>query len=88
VTTLAGGTGFSGSANGTGAAAQFNSPHGIAVDSTGVVFVADSDNHTIRKITSAGVVTTFAGVAGAAGSTDGIGAAAQFSRPVALAFDS
>jgi hypothetical protein len=42
VTTLAGGTGFSGSANGTGAAAQFNSPHGIAVDSTGVVFVADS----------------------------------------------
>lgn len=58
------------------------------MDSTGVVFVADSDNHTIRKITSAGVVTTFAGVAGVVGSTDGIGAAAQFSRPVALAFDS
>lgn len=88
VTTLAGGSGVSGTANGTGTAAQFNSPHGIAVDSTGVVFVADSDNHTIRKITSAGVVTTFAGVAGTAGSTDGIGAAARFSRPVALAFDS
>lgn len=88
VTTLAGGSGVSGTANGTGAAAQFNSPHGIAIDSTGVVFVADSDNHTIRKITSAGVVTTFAGVAGTAGSTDGIGAAARFSRPVALAFDS
>lgn len=88
VTTLAGGSGVSGTANGTGTAAQFNSPHGIAIDSTGVVFVADSDNHTIRKITSAGVVTTFAGVAGTAGSTDGIGAAARFSRPVALAFDS
>jgi sugar lactone lactonase YvrE len=88
VSTLAGGSGVSGSANGTGAAAQFNKPHGIAVDSSGVLFVADKDNHTIRKITSAGEVTTFAGSAGAAGSTDDVGGAARFNAPVALAFDS
>ena len=88
VSTLAGSSGVSGSANGTGAAAQFNSPYGLAVNSTGEVFVADRENHTIRKITPAGVVTTFAGQATVAGSTDGIGAAALFNNPSALAFDS
>jgi hypothetical protein len=87
VSTLAGSSGVSGSANGTGAAAQFNSPYGLAVNSAGEVFVADRGNHTIRKITPTGVVTTFAGAATVAGSTDGIGAAARFDRPSALAFD-
>jgi uncharacterized protein YjiK len=66
LTTLAGTPGVTGSANGTGANASFNKPSGITVDTSGNVFVADSLNHTIRKITSAGVVTTFAGTIGQA----------------------
>jgi hypothetical protein len=50
----------------------------VAVDASGNVFVADRNNHTIRRISSAGVVSTFAGAAGAAGTADGIGSAARF----------
>jgi len=49
VTTLAGNAGKSGDANGTGATARFNRPIGIAVDAVGNLYVADSENHTIRK---------------------------------------
>lgn len=85
VTTLAG-TAFSpGSADGTGGAAQFHNPFGIAVDSEGNIYVADTGNHTIRKITSAGVVTTFAGKAGTAGSVDGVGTDARFNSPTGIA---
>ena len=63
VTTLAG-SGSSGSANGTGTAATFNWPFGIAVDGSGNVYVGDYSNHLIRKITSAGVVTTLAATGG------------------------
>ncbi|MES2697366.1 MAG: hypothetical protein V4773_28125, partial [Verrucomicrobiota bacterium] len=87
VTTLAGSPGLTGSANGTGAAARFNSPTGIAVDGSGNLYVAEYDNHTVRKITPAGVVTTFAGVAGVSGSDDGSGAGARFWHPIALAVD-
>ena len=87
VTTFAGTAGSDGSADGTGAAARFNKPAGVAVDGAGNVFVADRDNHTIRKITPAGVVTTLAGTAGSAGSADGTGAAARFSRPTSVAVD-
>jgi sugar lactone lactonase YvrE len=81
VTTLAGTAGVTGSNNGTGAAAQFNSPQGIIADGSGNVYVADTGNDTIRMITAAGVVTTLAGTAGAAGSTDGTGSAARFNGP-------
>ena len=88
VSTLAGSAGAPGSADGTGSAARFNFPSGVAVDSAGNVYVADTNNHTIRKITSGGVVTTLAGSAGNAGSADGTGSAARFNRPSGVAVDS
>jgi sugar lactone lactonase YvrE len=75
-------------ADGVGAAARFNRPQGVATDRAGNVYVADTSNHTIRKITPAGVVTTLAGTAGSSGSTDATGAAARFNRPQSLATDS
>lgn len=88
-TTLAGvaGTVIS-SADGTGSAAQFSAPRGVAVDSAGNVYVADSSNHTIRKITAAGVVTTLAGKAGSSGYKDGTGTAALFNEPFGVVADS
>ena len=88
VTTLAGTAGVVGSADGTGAAAAFTYPTGIAVDSAGNVYVADYGDNTIRKITPAGVVTTLAGRAGVGGNADGTGAAATFNRPTGVAVDS
>ena len=88
VTTLAGLAGNSGSADGTGSAALFNFPSGVAVDSTGNVYVADTYNCTIRKVTPDGVVTTLAGVAETPGSADGTGRAARFSNPTGVAVDS
>jgi hypothetical protein len=85
--TLAGAAGSSGSTDATGATARFNNPYGVAVDTAGVVYVADSSNHTIRKITTAGVVSTLAGTAGSSGSTDGTGSAARFKSPRAVAVD-
>lgn len=84
VTTLAG-NGTQGSANGTGSAATFSRPIGITVDANGNVYECDLDNHTIRKITPAGVVTTFAGTTGVRGAIDG--AAATFDNPVGVFSD-
>src|ERR1041384_6622495 len=78
---LAGSLGGRGNADGTGGAAAFDLPTSVAVDAAGNVYVADTRNDTIRKITPAGAVTTFAGVAGVAGSVDGTGAAARLSNP-------
>ncbi len=87
VSTVAGAAGTSGSTNGTGASARFNFPQGIATDRSGNLYVADTNNHTIRRITPAGVVTTFAGTAGSSGSTNATGASARFSSPSAIAVD-
>jgi sugar lactone lactonase YvrE len=87
VTTLAGTAGISGSTNGTGTAASFNGPWGVAVDSGGTVYVADIRTHLIRKITAAGVVTTLAGTAGISGSTDATGTDATFYNPDGVAVD-
>src|SRR5947207_3719540 len=88
VTTLSGTPAVTGSADGTGSAARFYSPFGIAVDSAGNLYVTDLNNQTIRKITPAGVVTTVAGAAGVIGSTDGSGSAARFHYPAGIAVDS
>ena len=88
VTTFAGSGTTVGNTNGTGTAARFDSPSSIVMNSSGDFFVSDSFNHTIRKITSGGVVTTFAGTAGASGSTNATGAAARFRFPLGLAIDS
>jgi sugar lactone lactonase YvrE len=85
VSTLAGGD-TSGSADGTGAAAEFTQPSGVAVDASGTVYVIDYNDQKIRKITPAGVVTTFAG-SGHAGYADGTGAATEFSDPTGIAVD-
>ncbi len=87
VSTLAGAAGQPGTANGTGSAARFNGPFGVAVDGAGNVFVADSESHTIRRVTSGGVVTTVAGQAGVSGSTDGGIAVARFNQPRGVAVD-
>ena len=76
------GTGFSaGSADGTGSAARFNGISGITIDSLNNLYVSDTTNNTIRKITPAGVVTTIAGTAGSSGSTNGVSSAARFNSP-------
>ena len=84
VTTLAGTPGVAGSTNGTGAAALFKGPNELAVDASGNVYVADTGNDTIRKITSGGVVTTYAGTAGVSGSRNSPGALFNAPRGVAV----
>jgi sugar lactone lactonase YvrE len=88
VTTLAGFSGSSGAGDGTGSSAFFSYPNGVAVDSAGNVYVADSNNHVIRKITPAGVTTTLAGLSGHFGTNDGVGSIARFRSPDGLAIDS
>ncbi|MBL9206612.1 MAG: hypothetical protein JNN01_16080 [Opitutaceae bacterium] len=86
-TTFAGQNTPPGATDGPGANARFYAPTGIVVDSAGNVFVSDSGNGTIRKISPAGVVSTFAGQAGASGINDGTGPDARFQVPAQLTLD-
>ena len=88
VTTTLAGTAGSGSMDGTTSAARFNYPSGVVVDSGGNTFISDHFNHTIRKITPSGVVSTFAGLAGVSGTNDGLNNLARFFNPSGLAIDS
>ncbi len=85
VTTLAG-NGTAGFTDGAGSAARFSNPQGVAVDANGVVYVADTDNHSIRRIAADGTVTTLAGN-GIAGFQNGQGAQARFNSPRGVAVD-
>ena len=85
VTVLAGAAGSLGSADGPAKEARFWEPRGVAVDKAGNVYVSDSGNHTIRRISTAGIVTTLAGSAGNPGNVDGVGSDARFASPQGLA---
>jgi sugar lactone lactonase YvrE len=94
VSTVAGILGVQGYVNGAAATARFNYPYGVAVDAAGNIYVADANNNAIRKIDTAGNVTTFAGgdpgfsgEPGVAGTTDGTGSAALFKYPQGITVD-
>jgi serine/threonine protein kinase/sugar lactone lactonase YvrE len=87
VFTAAGQAGSIGSVDGYGNNAQFNNPSAVAEDASGNLFISDSGNHVIRKITPSRVVSTFAGSAGNAGSVDGNGESARFWNPQGVAVD-
>jgi len=86
VSTFAG-NGNAGAVDGTGNAAEFNLPQGVAVDAAGNVYVADQGNNLIRKITPAGVVTTIAGANIPSNDVNGQGTAARFNSPGSIAVD-
>jgi len=90
VSTIAGLPYNTGGADGIGSMARFNNPTGIAVDGGGNLYVADEGNNAIRRLALAGtnwVVFTAAGLAGSSGSADGLGSAARFNGPYAIAVD-
>jgi sugar lactone lactonase YvrE len=85
--TVAGQAGVSGHADGAGVQAQFSLPNNLVLDPAGDLYVADTANNTIRKITPDGTVSTAAGVAGSHGNTDGAGSQARFWAPFGIAID-
>jgi hypothetical protein len=90
VSTLAGLPGHSGNTDGNGPEARFWNPQGLSVDNQGNIYVADTGNNTVRKVTPMGGVTTLAGRAGTGGATNGIGTGedARFNSPGGVAADS
>ena len=87
LTMVTGIEGSRGSEDGPRGTARFNFPAGLAIDRAGNLYVADSSNHTIRKVATDGAVTTLAGSPGAIGSNDGAGSAARLNSPAGLAVD-
>lgn len=87
VTTIAGAAGYWGTADGIARDARFNRPQGVAIDSLGNIYVADTGNHVIRKVSATGLVSTVAGTTGAAGYVDDTGTAARFNGPQSLTVD-
>lgn len=87
ISTFAGSPPHPGKTNGVGQGARFNNPHSVAVDSAGSLYVADFGNHTIRKVSPSGKVTTWVGRAESSGTTDGNGASALFDNPQGLMVD-
>jgi DNA-binding beta-propeller fold protein YncE/plastocyanin len=89
VTTIAGTPAVYGYTDGTGAAAQFNQPYGLAVDASGdTLYIADASNATVRKVDlTSGAVTTIAGTAGFRGYEEGVGTNSMLYRPRRLALD-
>jgi sugar lactone lactonase YvrE len=87
VTHYVGGIGVSGSVDGSPISARFNGPTDVAVDAAGNIYVTDSGNHAIRKISTNGTVTTLAGSMGQAGNTNATGSAARFRTPQGIAVD-
>ncbi|MBI5799295.1 MAG: hypothetical protein HZA92_01030 [Verrucomicrobia bacterium] len=84
VTTLAGLLGTPGAADGSGSDARFDSPTGLALGPDGALYVSDTGNHTIRRVTTNGLVTTLAGSAGTADYIDGPATSARFNQPLGL----
>jgi sugar lactone lactonase YvrE len=87
ISALAGTEDVYGSADGPLGTGRFWGPEGVAVDADGVAYVADSFNHTIRRVEVDGRITTFAGSPGQPGAVNGVGAAARFSNPRAVVVD-
>src|SRR6266568_3611768 len=80
------GSGQAGLADSDGRVGQLNRPHGLAIDGKGNVYVSDRGNHAIRVVTANGDIRTLAG-SGKEGNADGVGAAASFKQPIAVAVD-
>ena len=80
-------SGFRGASDGRGQEAHFNGPNGIVRDAAGNLYIADTENHTIRKLSPDGIVITYVGKAGSRGSADGVGGEARFDTPTGLAID-
>lgn len=88
LTVLAGVSGKAGSNDGAALRARFNAPRGLALSRDGTVYVADSGNHTIRRIEPDGKVSTIAGKPGRRATVDGRGASARLDSPDSIAIDS
>jgi hypothetical protein len=91
VTTLVGQPRVAGTNDGSGSAARFKYPNGVALDANSNVYVAEAGNNTIRKVAPVGtnwVVTTLAGLAGSSGNANGTNSAARFNNPTSVAVDS